>query len=147
MFGEGDIHNNLVYPILRRFTAKGWITKKTARGERGQKRQVYALTAAGRRALLERILQFGEHEAGSAEEFTIRVGFFELLTPEARSRILNGREQYLRLRDEHLSNIQARLEVGAFGPEVLKHVRECIKSELQWVRRLRHKAITLSLKE
>ena len=144
MFGEGDIHNNLVYPILRRFSAKGWITKKTARGERGQKRQVYALTAVGRRALLERIMQFGEHEASSAEEFTIRVGFFELLTPEARSRILNGREQYLRLRDEHLSKIQDRMEVGAFGPEVLRHVREGIKNELQWIRRLRHKAITLS---
>jgi len=147
MFGEGDIHNNLVYPLLRRFSAKGWISRKTAPGERGQKRQIYALTALGRRALMERITQFGEHETRSTEQFIIRVGFFELLTPEARSRILNGREQYLRRRDDHLSKIQNRMEVGLFGPEVLRHVRERISAELKWIHRLRRKAITIKAKE
>ena len=147
MFGEGDIHNNLVYPLLRRFSAKGWIRKKTVPGKRGQKRQVYALTALGRRALIERIAKFEEQEASSKEGFTIRVGFFELLTSEARSRILSGREVYLQKRDRHLAKIQNQMEIGPFGREVLRHVRESISAELQWIRRLRRKSITTSPEE
>ena len=32
--GQGDLHNNLVYPLLRRFVAEGWVTRRTVNGER-----------------------------------------------------------------------------------------------------------------
>ena len=48
IFGQGAIHNNLVYPLMRRFTNEGWVSKKTMPGERGQNKQQYAITAAGR---------------------------------------------------------------------------------------------------
>ena len=54
VLGRGDMHNNLVYPLLRKFTKKGWVTKKTVPGERGQTRQQYVLTAKGRRELRRR---------------------------------------------------------------------------------------------
>ncbi len=28
VLGRGDMHNNLVYPLLRRFTTEGWVTKR-----------------------------------------------------------------------------------------------------------------------
>jgi len=58
MLGHGDMHNNLVYPLLRRFTTAGWVTKKTVPGERGQTRQQYELTAKGRHELIRRLAEF-----------------------------------------------------------------------------------------
>ena len=54
MIGQDALHNNLVYPMLRRFLDEGWVSKKAVPGERGQTRQQYALTAEGRRILIDR---------------------------------------------------------------------------------------------
>src|ERR1700719_2372007 len=94
ILGQEAMHNNLVYPMLRRFLAEGMATKKSVPGERGQNRQQYVLTARGRRTLLARLNTYGENEAESAEGFHMRVGMFELLEPEARERILSLREAY-----------------------------------------------------
>lgn len=137
VFAHSELHNNLVYPLLRRFASLGWVTKKSAPGERGQTRQQYALTAAGRRALLERLNTFDEKEAQSSEEFLLRVGLFELLEPSARERILNARHQVLAQREEHFARLQ-QLELGAYGSKVVGFLRQRVKDELNWLRRLRH---------
>ena len=46
--GQAELHNNLVYPLLRRFVVRGWVTRRKTAGERGQTRQVYSLTEIGR---------------------------------------------------------------------------------------------------
>ncbi|HEV2114467.1 MAG TPA: PadR family transcriptional regulator [Terriglobales bacterium] len=137
VFAQSELHNNLVYPLLRRFTSQGWVTKKSAPGQRGQTRLQYALTAAGRRALLERLNTFEEKEAQSSEEFLLRVGLFELLEPEARERILDARQQVLTRREEHFARLQ-QLELGVYGGEVVGFLRQRVKDELHWLRRLRH---------
>jgi DNA-binding PadR family transcriptional regulator len=141
MFGQREIHNNLVYPLLRRFTANGWVRKKTIAGQRGQNRRMYSLTAAGRRALLSRISQFDEQQSKSADDFFIRVGFFELLSVASREEVLDRREAYLRNHTEHLRTLQASMQIGAFGPEVIKHIIQRSKAELAWIGRLRRKAV------
>jgi DNA-binding PadR family transcriptional regulator len=137
VFAQAELHNNLVYPLLRRFTVQGWVTKKSAPGERGQTRQQYALTAAGRRALLERLNTFDEKEAQSSEEFLLRAGLFELLEAEAREHILDARGQVLARREEHFARLQ-QMELGVYGGEVVGFLRQRVKDELNWLRRLRH---------
>ncbi|HKW26653.1 MAG TPA: PadR family transcriptional regulator [Terriglobales bacterium] len=139
VFAQSELHNNLVYPLLRRFTGQGWVTKKSAPGERGQTRLQYALTAAGRRALLERLNTFGEKEAQSSEEFLLRVGLFELLEPAARERILNARQQVLTRREEHFARLQ-QVELGTYGSEVVGFLRQRVKDELNWLCRLHRPA-------
>jgi DNA-binding PadR family transcriptional regulator len=139
LLGHGDMHNNLVYPLLRRFAAQGWVSKKTVPGERGQTRRQYDLTAKGRVELVRRLSQFGDEEAGSAPAFSTRVGMFELLGAEARTGILDKREAYLRGREKRLTNIQANLEVGTFGAEAIKFLRRSLRLELDWIGRLRRK--------
>ena len=63
------MHNNLVHPLLRRFTAEGWVSKKAVPGERGQTRLQYAITALGRRELVTRLSEFGEADASSVRRF------------------------------------------------------------------------------
>ncbi|MGA9506533.1 MAG: PadR family transcriptional regulator, partial [Terriglobales bacterium] len=65
IFGHGDIHNNLVYPLLRKFTVDGWVTKKAVPGERGQTRQQYAITPLGKTILLQRLSEYSEADARS----------------------------------------------------------------------------------
>ncbi len=143
VFAHSELHNNLVYPLLRRFTSQGWVTKKSARGERGQTRQQYALTAAGRRALRERLNTLDEKQAQAAEEFLLRVGLFELLEPAARQRILDTREQLLTRREQHFAQLQ-EMQLGVYGGEVVEFLRRRVKDELAWLRRLRRLAASQS---
>ena len=110
VFGQGALHNNLVYPLLRRFMANKWVTKKTVPGERGQRRQQYAITPLGRQTLMDRLRDFCEQHARSEDEFRVRVGFFAMLAAEDRERILQLREGALRSRDHILSNLQKEME-------------------------------------
>lgn len=137
MMGQEDLHNNIVYPMLRRFLEEGWVTKKSVPGERGQTRQQYALTAEGRRYFFERINAFSDADASSAEAFRLRVGIFAGLTPESRGAILSKRENYLQRRDQKLEALQANMELGKFGREIVRYMRKQIEMEQDWIRHLR----------
>ena len=137
VFGQGALHNNLVYPLLRRFVANHWVTKKTVPGERGQNRQQYAITPSGRRALMERLRDFSEQDARSEDAFRVRVGFFELLPGKEREQILRLREGALRSRNEVLANLQKAIDVGVYGGEVIAFLREQTEMELGWIAHLR----------
>src|ERR1700751_4225095 len=88
--GQSDMHNNLVYPLLKRFVAAGWVSRKTVPGDRGQTRERYGFTPK---------------DARSAEAFQFRVGLFGFLDPTARERILQLRRAWLAKRAERFSNL------------------------------------------
>jgi DNA-binding PadR family transcriptional regulator len=137
ILGRGDLHHNLVYPLLRRFTADGWVTRKTVPGERGQTRQSYTLTAAGRRELIDRLSDYGPPDASDARAFVARVGMFELLPAETRAAILDHRETYLRGRAERLDRLTRNVQLGMYGAEVVRHLVKQTRFDLAWIRRLR----------
>ena len=110
LLGHDDMHNNLVYPLLRRFVENSWVVKRTTDGQRGQKRDLYALTAKGRLELLQRLARFTEKEASTEDQFRVRVGLFSALDRDTRERLLDQRDRFLRkvrsalwtLRGKHL---------------------------------------------
>jgi DNA-binding PadR family transcriptional regulator len=142
MTGQADLHNNIVYPLLRRFLEEGWVSKKSVPGERGQTRQQYALTAEGRRIYFERIQQFSEKEASSEEAFYLRVGVFEALPADSSEAILSAREAFLQGRDQRLETLQKNMDLGKFGGEIVRHMRKQIEMQQEWIRRLRRIART-----
>jgi DNA-binding PadR family transcriptional regulator len=137
LLGGGDMHNNLVYPLLRRFTMESWVTKKTVPGQRGQTRQQYALTARGRRELIRQLAEYSDEDARSDQAFHTRVGMFGLVEPDARTQILGKREAYLRAREGRLITLKTNLEVGTYGAEVIGFLGQQIRSEIAWIERLR----------
>jgi DNA-binding PadR family transcriptional regulator len=137
VFGQQTLHNNLIYPLLRRFLNDGWVSKKKVPGERGQTRQQYSLTAQGRRVLLERLSQFTEADAASDNEFRSRVGLFELLQPEVRETILTRRESYLQGLDQRMALLESNVKVGKYGAEVIGQMRDQIALETKWIQHLR----------
>jgi DNA-binding PadR family transcriptional regulator len=136
ILGQGAMHNNLVYPMLRRFTAEGWVSKRTVPGERGQTRHQYAITALGRRELVTRLSEFRESDASSWPSFVTRIGMFEVLEGVARARILKHRESYLQAREEKLTTLRRNMDLGIYGGEVVQYLTEQIQSERAWIRRL-----------
>jgi len=137
------LHNNLVYPSLRRFLEEGWVSKRAVPGDRGQTRQQYVLSAEGRRYLFERLSEFSEADASSEDAFHLRVGLFAVLKPEIRENILSRREDRLQNRDQHLATLQVNLELGKFGGEIVRHMRKQVEMDLEWVQHLRRIARTM----
>lgn len=137
MLGQAALHNNLAYPLLRRFVSEGLVTQKEVKGLRGQTRKVYSLTALGRRTLLERLSQYDQKDALELEPFLIRVGLFGVLGPAVSERILSTREQALQAHDERLAGLQQGMSLGLYGGDVVHHLREGFAFELDWIRRLR----------
>jgi DNA-binding PadR family transcriptional regulator len=138
--GQDSLHDNLVYPMLRRFLEQGWVNKKSVPGERGQTRQQYSLTAVGKRYLFERQSEFSVADAASEEAFNLRVGLFEALKPEVRETILSRRESYLQQRDQKLAALEKNIDLGRFGTEIVKHMRQKVEMEAEWVGHLRRLA-------
>lgn len=135
--GHADMHNNLVYPLLRRFVRARWVTQKKAAGERGQTRQVYSLTALGRQTLLARLCDFNEAAASSADQFRLRVGLFSVLDASSRAAILEKREAYLRQRAARFGPLESGMEIGRYGREVVGFIRRQMNAELHWIAQLR----------
>lgn len=136
ILGQGVLHNNLVYPLLRRFMNEKWVSRKTVPGERGQTKHRYAITALGRRELLTRLATFSEQDARSSDQFRLRVGMFQLLELEARVRILEAREKFLAARLE-LMAVEANFSLDRYASEVMAQFRGETQSELEWIKRLR----------
>src|SRR5271170_1896686 len=88
MSGQAEMHNNLVYPLLRRFVENGWVSKRQAAGQRGQTREVYTLTVKGKKEIVRRAAQFTTAEASSESEFALRVGLFSVLDGAQREAVV-----------------------------------------------------------
>jgi DNA-binding PadR family transcriptional regulator len=144
IMGQDALHNNIVYPKLRRFLDDGWVSKRSVPGDRGQIRQQYALTAEGRRSLLERLNQFSAANGASEDAFHLRVGLFEELKAESREAILFSRENYLENRDLKLAALEENMDLGKFGSEIVAHMRQQIAMDMEWIRHLRRIAKTVS---
>jgi DNA-binding PadR family transcriptional regulator len=134
--GNPAMHNNLVYPLLRRFVGKGWVRQKRTAGERGQTRVVYSLTPAGRVELLRRLGEFGDDEAHSSEAFQLRVGLFGFLQPAERAEILARRKNHLETRDQKLADLQKRFRLEGYSGEVVGFLLKQTRAELAWVSHL-----------
>jgi DNA-binding PadR family transcriptional regulator len=137
--GQREMHNNLVYPLLRRFGENGWISKRSAAGQRGQTREVYALTSKGKQELLRRLGQFTNKEAASESAFRLRVGLFGVLDSDTQKRIVAERDLWLAAREQRLERLAAAVNLGVWGNEVARFFREETRRERRWIASLKRK--------
>jgi DNA-binding PadR family transcriptional regulator len=138
--GQGDLHNNLVYPLLKRFVAEGWVTRRTVGGERGQTRELYALSAKGRRELVERLSVFSEKDAAHGEACLMRVGLFAILDREVRLKIIDTRDTWLAERQQRLQHLSSGMDLGEWGGESVTLLLRQVALERKWLSSLRKKA-------
>ena len=137
ILGQENLHNNLVYPLLRRFVANRWVSKQEVPGQRGQTRQLYSLTALGKKELILRLSTLSEQDARDSNEFRLRVGMFQVLGPDARLRILEARQAFLRSRLEKLASIEKNFDLDRYAREVTRRFLADSETEVNWIEHLR----------
>jgi DNA-binding PadR family transcriptional regulator len=145
--GSGEMHNNLVYPLMKKFVREGWVRRRAEPGERGQTRSVYSLTRRGNQQLMRRLDAFGEKEASSAPEFRLRVGLFALVDANTRSRMLALRDAWLASRENHFAAVRAGLgamNATEWGRQVVEFLLQEVRQERRWIKSLDRRSVAPS---
>jgi DNA-binding PadR family transcriptional regulator len=138
IFGSSALHNNVVYPSLKKFMRNGWVEQSNVPGDRGQQRKQYRITAAGRRYLLEQLANFGKRESSDDGAFLFRVAFFDALPKAKREAVIAARKSFLALRAGQLSELREIGKPQSFGSVALERVQAVVENELRWIQQLEH---------
>src|ERR1700734_2648722 len=133
---EQQLHNNTIYPLLKRFLKSGWITQKQADGDRGQTRLLYALTPCGKQTLTDKLCDFSESDLVNPHAFLLRVGLFGQLDTPTRQRILELRDGHLAARLGRLRQIAKAHTIEGWPASTMAHVTKEIQLERKWIAQL-----------
>jgi len=130
------LHNNSLYPALRRFEEAGAVTKTTEPQPGGRPpRLVYALTDTGRELLHDMLADLPPEQAADDVEFVTRLGQFSLITAAERAQVLAARILAVRHRLEHLEQMgrQAAAHGERWGAVVTAELIRRNDQELAWL--------------
>src|SRR5215467_8247248 len=132
------LHNNSLYPALRRFEEAGAVTKTAEPQEGGRPpRHVYAITEVGREMLHDMLTDLPPAQAGDEAEFLARLGQFELLMPAERCAVLDTRLAALSARAAHLAGLAKASRGHPWGAVVVAELARRTAADRDWVTRLR----------
>ncbi len=132
------LHNNSLYPALKRFEEAGAVTKTAEPQEGRPPRLVYALTGAGHELLHDMIADLPADQAADPDEFLARLGQFSLLNSAERAAVLASRTQAVR---QQLAHYQAMYELAVvhgerWGALVTGELIRRHERELAWLAEL-----------
>ncbi len=96
------LHNNTLYPALRRFEEAGAVTKVAEQQEGKPPRHVFTLTELGRELLHDMIAELPPDLADNEAEFLTRLGMFAELSAAERRAVLATRDEALLRQLTHL---------------------------------------------
>jgi DNA-binding PadR family transcriptional regulator len=136
IFGSGAIHNNIVYPSLKKFVRNGWVKQSTVPGNRGQQRKQYQLTPAGKKHLFEQVEIFREREAADDGAFLMRVALFDALPAKKRVAIIETRKSFLAARAAELAQLAELAPRKSSGALALDRVQALVQNELRWIAKI-----------
>ena len=90
------LHNNSLYPALKRFVEAGAVTKSAQPQDGRPPRLVYTLTEVGHDLLHDMLADFSPEQAADETEFVARLGQFSLLDSSERAAVLAARTRAVR---------------------------------------------------
>lgn len=138
------LHNNSLYPALRRFEEAGALTRTAQPQEGRPPRHVYELTDVGRELLRDMIAELPADLAGTEEEFLTRLGLFDLLSRPERLGVLAARTAALTSHGEHLRTLAGQTTNSRthrdWGGTVVAELLRRNERELAWLDELRERA-------
>jgi len=131
------LHNNSLYPALRRFEEAGAVTHREEPQEGRPPRLVYALTPPGRELLHDMLADLPPDQAADDYEFRTRVGQFALLDPGERLAVLDARDTALETRLTHIAEQRARSGGERWAMAVTAELTRRDEAERAWIAELR----------
>jgi DNA-binding PadR family transcriptional regulator len=136
------LHNNSLYPALKRFEEAGAVTK-TAQPQDGRPpRLVYTLTEVGHELLHDMLADFPPDHAADDREFLARLGQFSLLNSSERAVVLAARTRAVQSQLAHLKTMLALATEHAerWGELATAELIRRHEHELTWLATLDHLA-------
>lgn len=132
------LHNNSLYPALRRFEEAGAVTKVAEPQQGRPPRLVYSLTEVGHELLHDMLADLPPDQAGDEVEFVARLGQFSLLTPAEREEVLAARAEAVRRQLAHLAVMRNRAadHDERWGVLVTRELIRRHEQELSWLAEL-----------
>ena len=132
------LHNNSLYPALRRFEEAGAVTKTAEPQESRPPRLVYTLTDVGRDLLHDMLADLPAEQAGDEAEFMARLGQFSEINSAERASVLAARTRAVR---DQLAHYQAMHTLSAgqghpWGALVTAELIRRHEQELAWLAEL-----------
>jgi DNA-binding PadR family transcriptional regulator len=129
------LHNNSLYPALRRFEEAGAVTKTAVPQEGRPPRLVYTLTEVGHDLLHDMLADLPADQAGQPEEFLARLGQFSLLSPAERAGVLASRARAVR---DQLTHYHAMYKLASdhgepWGARATAELIRRHEQELAWL--------------
>jgi len=132
------LHNNSLYPALKRFTEAGAVTK-TAEPQPGRPpRLVYTLTSVGEELLHDMLADLPPEQAADETEVLARIGQFSLLDPAERAAVLASRDRAVRELLAHARVMRDLADAGGerWGALVTAELISRYERELAWLAEL-----------
>jgi DNA-binding PadR family transcriptional regulator len=132
------LHNNSLYPALRRFEEAGAVTKAAEPQDGRPARLVYTLTEVGQELLHDMLAELPPEQAAEPGEFVARLGQFSLLNPTERARVLASRTQAVIAQLAHYRAMRDLAEAGGerWGALVTAELIRRHEQELAWLAEL-----------
>ncbi|NEN06372.1 PadR family transcriptional regulator [Diaminobutyricibacter tongyongensis] len=141
------LHNNSLYPALKRFEEAGAVVKRSEEQEGRPARHVYSITPVGLELLHDMLAELPPESAGDDLEFLTRLGQFSLLEPAERLTILDARDAALETRIHHLTALLDRGRRDLWSRDVTTELIRRCEAERTWLAGLRDAAATAPLSE
>jgi len=132
------LHNNSLYPALRRFEEAGAVTKAAEPQAGRPPRLVYTLTEVGQELLHDMLAQLPAEQAGDETEFLARLGQFSEINSAERAGILASRTRAVRDQLAHYQTMH-QLATGhgiSWGALVTAELIRRHEQELTWLAEL-----------
>jgi DNA-binding PadR family transcriptional regulator len=132
------LHNNSLYPALRRFEEAGAVTKAAEPQDGRPARLVYTLTEVGQELLHDMLAELPAGQAADPGEFVARLGQFSLINPAERARVLASRTHAVALQLAHYRAMRDLAEAGGerWGVLVTAELIRRHEQELAWLAEL-----------
>jgi DNA-binding PadR family transcriptional regulator len=136
------LHNNSLYPALRRFEEAGAVTKTAQPQEGRPPRLVYTLTAVGHDLLHDMLADLPPDQAADPAEFMARLGQFSLISYSERAVVLAARTRAVRDQLAHFETMRHLAEASGerWGAVATRELIRRHRQELAWLSDLANQA-------
>ena len=132
------LHNNSLYPALRRFEEAGAVTKTSEPQDGRPARLVYTLTEVGQDLLHDMLAELPAEQAAEESEFMARLGQFSLINSTERGRVLASRTQAVNAQLAHYRAMRELAEASGerWGALATAELIRRHEQELAWLAEL-----------
>ena len=124
-----------LYPTLRRLSVVGWVTKKTAPGKKAAERNIYSITAKGKKRLDEWLLKPLRTNYRVKDEFTLKFLFFDKIPKEKVLNYLKSQQKKTIMQKENFQRtlVSLREEINFFLQAIIRKGIIHLEAENQWL--------------